>query len=508
MTESAMSGSATSKGKSMTSRTVWLATAKSVAYALNIAVPLVLVRQMTRAEYGTYQQAFQIVTTAVALLPLGFGMSAYFFLPREPDRRSLVIRNILLVHGGLGAVALLLLLAAPTTTTALVGNPEVAAFAPMIGLAILLWIFSGFLETVTLANEEVVLAPALVVASQLSKTALMLGAAIWAPTLRVMLAAAVVHGLLQTLVLFRYLQHRFPGFWRGFDRDLFRRQLQYAGPYGLSTLLWVLQTDLHAFFVSRRFGEEQFAIYRVGCFQLPFVGLLNESVNAVLIPRISQLQQMGNVAEIRRLVVRVVRQLSALILPLFTMLLVLNREFIVGLFSTKYASSSAIFSIYLVMIPTSILLFDSVVRAYPDLGRFVFRFRLVVVGLLVAGLWVGTAFLDLRGITTLIVSVAVLERTVVAARIAAVIGMTRHDYAGMRDVGKVAAACLLATVATLGVRAVLADVAPLMVLVVGGATFSVAYVAGAFSFSLPTPEERAMLRAVVTRLRAPVSRPR
>jgi len=71
--------------------------AKTVAYAFNFALPLVLVRRLNQHEYGLYKQVFLIVGTAVITLPVGFGMSAYYFLPRE-EARGRVVLNILLFY--------------------------------------------------------------------------------------------------------------------------------------------------------------------------------------------------------------------------------------------------------------------------------------------------------------------------------------------------------------------------------------------------------------------------
>ena len=70
---------------SLTTQAFWLLAAKTAGFALTTALPLVLVRSLSQLEFGVYKQAFLIVGTAVTVLPLGFGMSAFYFLPR--DRR-------------------------------------------------------------------------------------------------------------------------------------------------------------------------------------------------------------------------------------------------------------------------------------------------------------------------------------------------------------------------------------------------------------------------------------
>ncbi len=64
----------------------WLTFAKTVGFAFSIALPLLLVRRMDRAQYGLYKQAFLVVTTAMTVLPFGVPMSAFYFLPRETAR--------------------------------------------------------------------------------------------------------------------------------------------------------------------------------------------------------------------------------------------------------------------------------------------------------------------------------------------------------------------------------------------------------------------------------------
>src|SRR6266481_3892054 len=96
---------------SLTSLTFWLLAGKTASFILTLALPLLLVRRLSQEEFGLYKQAFLVVNTAIGILPLSFQMSAYYFLPRETDRKGSVMLNILLFHAfttGFGCLALFL----------------------------------------------------------------------------------------------------------------------------------------------------------------------------------------------------------------------------------------------------------------------------------------------------------------------------------------------------------------------------------------------------------------
>ena len=90
---------------SMTERAVWLIAAKTLAFASSFLLPVILVRQMSLAEFGLYKQAFLIAATAITIFPLGFAMSAFYFLPREPERKGEVVFNILLAYVLVGVLS-------------------------------------------------------------------------------------------------------------------------------------------------------------------------------------------------------------------------------------------------------------------------------------------------------------------------------------------------------------------------------------------------------------------
>jgi O-antigen/teichoic acid export membrane protein len=490
------------KGTSLTAGASLMMFAKTLSFAFGFVLPLLLVRRLSQGDFGLYKQVFLVAGTATAVFSLNFGMSAFYFLPREEGgRRGAVIVNILLFNLLAGAAALLVLACFPQVLTAVFNSSDLVPYAPLIGLVVLLWVFSFFVEVVAVANQELRAATIFIVAAQLTKTALLLGAALVFGSVRALIYAALAQALLQTAVLFLYLRSRFPGFWRSFEWPVLRAQLAYALPLGLYGLLWTAQVDLHNYFVSHSFGAAAFAVYAVGCFDLPLVSMLGESVGSVMLPRVSLLQKRGETREIVLVTVRAMRKLAAVYFPLYALLIVVGRHFIVFMFTERYAESWPLFAINLTLVPFSILMLDPISRAYAEHRFYLLRVRVVVLCLLVAALWFGTARLGLAGAIAAVVAANLLERLVVALKFGRVLGVGREDAPLLKDVAKIAAATLAAAGVALGVRTLMSGAKPFYVLACCGVVFALAYVGGLLALGVPEQEERDAARRGLARLR-------
>jgi O-antigen/teichoic acid export membrane protein len=475
-------------------RAAWIMSARTVAFVLSFALPLLLVRRLDQTAFGQYKQVFLVVGTAMNVLPLGFHMSAFYFLPRETERRGEVVFNILLFHLFVGLLACLAFVVRPTLLASLFpGSSELVAYAPALGLVLLLWIVSSFLESIAMANQETKTATLFIVSMQLARTGLLLAAAIVFASVESLIYAAIIQGALQTIVLVVYLFMRFEGFGRRFDPRLLRTQLSYALPLGLAGFLYSMQMDMHNYFVSNRFDAATFAIYAIGCFNLPLIHILSDSIGSVMIPRVAELEKRGARREIVVLISRMMRKLAAAYFALYAFLIVTGQEFIVVLFREQYLASWPIFAINLAMIPLGMIIsaYDPVMRAYPEHRFFLLRVRAVLLGALFVALWFGTRRFGLVGVISLVVLTNLLERIVVAVRCGKALGMTWGELSLFKDVGKLACAATCAALATALVRAVLVEaMPPFFVLAICGVVFACVYLAGVWLFRILSADER------------------
>jgi O-antigen/teichoic acid export membrane protein len=461
--------------ESLTWRVSWLTFAKTAGFVFSIALPLLLVRRMDREQYGLFKQAFLVVTTAMIVLPMGVPMSAFYFLPRETTRRRETVLNIVLFHVAAGTLACGALVVHPSILTAIFRGAQLAPYAPWIGVTILFWISGAFLDIVPVANDEIRLASAFIIGIQASRALIFVGAVLLFGTLRSLLAAAILHGAIQTVVLACYLESRFAGFWRAFDWQMLREQLSYAIPLGAAGILMIVQTDLHNYFVSNHFGPSLFAVYSLGTLQLPLMGLIQEATNSVLITRVSILQKAGEHREIVLLVVRAARKLAAVYFPVYVFLMVAGREFIRVLFTARFADSWPIFAVNLTLLPLGIVLLDPLYRSYERERYFLLRLRLVLATVLILTLWRFTSRLGLLGVIEVVILTAMLERAVMALHFGRLLGVTARDLVLLRDIGKLALAALAAGIVADVMRLLLGRGSDLAVLAISGGAFALVY---------------------------------
>lgn len=431
--------------------------AKVVGFALNTMLPLLVVRYLSRESVGVYRQAFLVASNAVLVLPLGFSMSAYYFLNRDPEKHSAAVFNILIFNFFMGAAAFLVLFLFPETLGATFQSAELTRLAPLVGVVIWLWIFSGFLETAALSLQEARLAAAFIVLSQVVKTLLMILAVIYFQNVDSLLHAAVILFGVQSIVLVAYLHSRFPRFWLNFDLSFFRTQLAYSLPFGFSVLLYVVQTDVHNYFVSHSFTAAEFAIYSVGCFQLPLVAMLYESVGAVMIPRMSQMQDEGRKREMLELTIKATQKLAFFYFPLFCYLMIVAGEFITTLFTKEYSASAAIFRVNLLVLPLFSLVVDPITRAFPQAGRLLLKVRIAICIVLLLVFWLGLGSFGLVEMMSIVVAAILFEKAVCAAISVWMLEAKTRDLSLLRPIGRIAIAAGAAAMILLGGYVAFAD---------------------------------------------------
>ncbi|HXU38604.1 MAG TPA: lipopolysaccharide biosynthesis protein [Blastocatellia bacterium] len=490
----------TTKGSNnLTKRAAWLASARILAFAMTIPLPLVLVRTLNQSDFGLYKQVFQIMMTVLALSGLSVNMSVLYFLPRNPDKKPQIALNVLAFYGVVGSLVALFFAIFPGSVTLIFKGDGLVPHMPLLGIAILLWLLSTVLEVVAVADNDIRSASLFIVVIQLTKSALMMLAAVLFGSVHAVVVAAVLQGVLQCAIMFSYLHKRFGRFWTAFDWPLFKAQLANALPFGIGGLAYATQGDLHNYFVSHYFDPDQFAIYAVGCFQLPLLGMLLDSVISVLLPEVARREAAADYQGIIQLWAAAIRKLSLFFIPVYTLLFVVRHEFITVLFTHNYAAAAPIFAINLLNILLYICVPTSILRSFDELKFLRLKLSLAMIPLGAVALYVGIHAAGLVGAITAVVIVQTLDLAILVFAIARKLKMTPRDLRRFAPVLRTLAAASIGAAATYGVRLVVTGWSAFIALAVCSTVFVTVCLTAAFFTGALNASEKLEMRGTLLR---------
>jgi O-antigen/teichoic acid export membrane protein len=485
----------------------WLAVAKFVATLFTIGLPILLVRLLSQSEYGVFKQAFLFAGTAANVAALGVGMSAFYFMPRHPEKGGEISFNILIYNLVVGFIPLVFLVAYPQILRLLFRTTELEPMALWLGVLVLITLNGNLIQVLPTAMQEVRDSTVLIIGSQLARTILVAATALIFRTIESIVIVSIVFQLLSLFVLLWYLHAKFGRFWTRFDWPFFKEQLSYAIPYGALGLLWVIQKDLDNYFVSAKLGPTDYAIYAVGWLEIPLVSLLLESIISVLIIRVSALQQQDRKEDIRRLIAAGTTRLASVQFPMYALLLVAGHDLIVLMYTWRYEKSAIIFSIAITLLPLSVFLMDPIVRAYKELRNFALGVRIASFAFLFLLLSPVINRFGMLGAVIIAVGAQAVERFVLAWKAARTVDTTAKDIALYRDFFRVVGLTAFSAVCAYAVRSLLNPNVLILRIFLVGACFALVYLPLFYILRLPgwdtlsRERVRAFLQARLARLK-------
>jgi O-antigen/teichoic acid export membrane protein len=476
-----------------------LMSGRTVGFAASFLIPVALARILDQAEFGTYKQLFLIAATLYGMGQLGMAESLFYFLPRAESRDgSRYVANSIaaLAVGGLLCFALLSLEGGLVARW--LGNPALAGYTAPLGIYLGLMIASAGLEIVMIARKRYPLASWAYAALDVTRAGLLVLPAFLIPGLSGLLTGAIVFAAVRCSVAAWYLSREFHEDRVRPDAALFRAQLAYAMPFALAGLVEIAQTSFHQYFVAYRTDPASFAVYAVGCLQIPLVEVATASVLNVMMVRMSEHLGAGRDGTAVDVWHDSTRKLALLFLPMVGFLVVAAHPIITFLFTERYAASVPVFVVSTLGLLLPVIAVDAVLRVRAEtrvlFGLNVLRLLLTVI---LIGPFIGR--FGLAGAVLATVAAAAVAKAVGLARIARSLRLTLSDLLPWSSLARIALAALAAATAA-GIAELETDV-PVAALLVGGVVFGAVYLAALWALGALSASERASIRALIGRVR-------
>ncbi len=480
-----------------------LMSGRTLAFAATFFIPIVLARIFDPAEFGTYKQLFLVHSTIYYIVQLGMASSLYFFLPGAPIKAGRYVANAMLFLGTAGLAAFALVVMATPKLAQWMSNSALTAYLPWIGLYLLLMMLSTALEIVLISRNRYFWASASYAISDLARAAAFILPVLVFRQLRWLLWGAIAVAFVRVVVTLSYFRWEFRSTFTP-DRVLLKRQLAYALPFAAAVLVETLQASLPQYAVSYLFDPATFAIFAVGCLQIPLVDFAASPTSDVMMVKMQERLAEGRKLAVLKIWHDTTWKLALLFFPLFAFCMVAAREIIVFLFTAKYAASAPIFMAWSTVILFTTFQVDGVMRVFAQTW---FLLALNVMRLaIIAGLlkWSLSQF-NLVGPVMVIVLATLVFKAAALARMKTLLQIRTAELLPWRSLAILLCTVAGAAAAALAVKSQI-YVSTVLLLLATGTAFALTHCALVWRFDLLQEHEKAALtgwvrKAVLTKAR-------
>ncbi|MEF3694328.1 MAG: oligosaccharide flippase family protein [Candidatus Cloacimonadota bacterium] len=319
-----------------------------------------LARVLSQSDYGSYRQLFLIYTTLSTILLLGLPQSMLYFIPKlsdEAQRRRFIARSVDLVSLLALIMTITILIFRPLISKAF-SNPQLYPLLIVFAFYPLYMFVSQIYSAIMMGRKQADKVVKFSIFSMATDLVLILGTAVLIRKLEYIVLGLMIAAFAQWL--YARISLRREGSAYEFNWDEYKRQFKYSLPIGLSSIIGILAVQLDKIVISGYFNPAQYAVFAVGAMELPFIGILVNSVYSVVLPAMSSSDSPDDLAQLYR---GAVRKNALLVFPLAVLFFVLASDVMSFLYSVRYEGAAVFFRIYLLTLPIRVGIFGMIFQA-------------------------------------------------------------------------------------------------------------------------------------------------
>jgi len=468
-----------------------LMSGRVAAFMITFMTGPVLARMFSQSEFGTYKQFMLVTYTLFLIGQCGLAECLFYFLPKNPERGASYALNSVFMLFLSGIVCWLGLMVSPGRLAHWANNAELVQYIPIMGAYLLFMLMGTVLEISMVSRKRYNLATITYVTSDLLRAAFLVIPALITRSLMWALIGSVCFFFLRVCAIFGYFRSEFRGRMR-LDRVLLKEQWAYALPFSLSVIVQVIQQNYHQYAVMFHFDAATFAIYSVGCLQIPLVDFLATPASNVMMVRMTEEQREGHVRHLLPIWHDTTRKLALMFCPFVGMLVVSAYRLITLLFTKQYAASVPLFMVWCLSIFFSTFQTDGVLRVFAEMKSLVGinLARLALVLVLIG--WFISRF-QLMGAVLITLAGMLLARLLGVIRIRTLLQSSFREVLPWRNLAGIMLAAAAAAVPAFIVNTRL-QLPTLIVLTISGTAYVAVYALFVWRFGLVHESEKAAVK--------------
>ena len=357
---------------SLRERAFYLLIGKIIAFVLNIAVPVVLVRLLSQQNYGFYQQFWLMSLTVTPMLAFGIHNSLFYFYPTsrgQEDKTALLSRTFFSLLG-MAVIGLCVAVILKSHIIGLLKCVELDQFYWALILHIFFSVVSACLQNLFLIEGKATRSMWFEIYNQLSRAVMLIFAVLVFHTVSAAVWALVIQALINSAYLFAYLLYHYRIDIRTIRFSDLMAQIKYVLPMGLGAIVGTIGDQADKLILTALFTTRDYALYSVGNFRIPIIATLYETVGDVILTRISEYSKAPHGKLLALELYKKMLRLNAMVtIPIIVFSITFAGPIITFLFGDNYQESVNVFRVTLLIFFFQMLGHGYILRGYAQTGH-------------------------------------------------------------------------------------------------------------------------------------------
>jgi len=338
---------------------------KLLALIAAFAIPMLLTRFLTKADYGLYAQLYTVIMLITVFFEFGISSNLYYYYPTaEPHEKSIFVFQTLLllcIFSGFAA----LIISIPEFRNLIIGKGDLNNYASYIIILVVVMIPTAIITPLYVVKNDhqtAVLYPIIEVILRAGFISIFV---IIIPgvhaVFNAMIASAIV--VLSFIVYYLYKEIGSKNILIPIDFNRIKNQINYSLPFGMANSIYTFSRMFDKLMCISYLSTSSYATYAIAFYGVPGIQQIYDSLAQVTIVRMTKYIQNGNKKEALRIYKKMIVQTYSFSIPVILIVCLYAKKIIVFLFTEKFADSTHLFQAYLGTFLIVILGVDLILRA-------------------------------------------------------------------------------------------------------------------------------------------------
>jgi O-antigen/teichoic acid export membrane protein len=320
--------------------------ANGVNYLIGFLTAPFLSRTLSLEDNGTYNQLILLVNLFVLLAQFGIvNIITVFFADKRYEQNVTFVTSLRVLFFS-ASFATLLFLSGVFYFHHLLNNPTLQNYIVVAAPVVFFQALGSGIIVILIYFDKVKTVSAYTVISNVVRIAGLFYCIVVLNSITALVVWFTIFTIIQNVILFMFIPKWLINRPYIYNKNLQYEMIQKAWPLLLTSILGVGTLYIDGFMVSGMLSVKDYALYRNGAIEIPFIATVYSSIASIMMPNFARLYSENRITDLLKEKRDVSRLIATIIFPVIIAFIVFSEELIPLYLSDKYYESYLVFAIY------------------------------------------------------------------------------------------------------------------------------------------------------------------